>query len=311
MPLIDKSFVWMKHSFLTGVVIFFCNIGLFAQNAMIIADSLHVEGNYKIELKYRQSIYNSSPTNSGNIYNLACCYALLKNKDSAFYYLNKSIDLGQDEGWAVADCDLFNLHEDTRWGEIENKLENIYKEKNSKINTQLGWDIAKMFFKDQAHKAASDNIMKKYGIPSPQMDSCNRVIGNVDSLNILALEKIFDKYGWTNKELIGLEGSERVFIIILHAPLIYQVKYFEMVKNAVGQGDLQKSSIAYLTDKILIKEGKKQLYGTQLKYSHQTKSYEFKPIEDENNVNNRRKEYGLGPIEDYAKNFGFEYKTKP
>ena len=83
-----------------------------------------------------------------------------------------------------------------------------------------------------------------------------------------------------------------------------------MINTAISNGDIRKSSIAYLTDKILTKEGKKQLYGTQLKYSYETKSYDFKPIDDEKNVNKRRSEIGLGPLEDYAKNFGFEYKQK-
>ena len=81
-----------------------------------------------------------------------------------------------------------------------------------------------------------------------------------------------------------------------------------MIKMAVDSGDIKKSSLAYLTDKILTKEGKMQLYGTQIIYSLPNKIYEFKPIEDEQNVNVRRKDFGLGPIEEYAKHFDIEYK---
>jgi hypothetical protein len=269
--------------------------------------SLRAAGNYKLELEYHLAAYKINPINSANVYNMACCYALLKNNDSAFYYLDKSIELGQDDAWALVDCDLRGLHTDKRWNELEDKFEKIYRQKNTTINTDLGWEIANMYFEDQAPKAASDNIVAKYGRKSPQMDSINKVITTTDSLNMLHLEEIFNKYGWTNKQLVGLEGSDRAFIIILHAPLSYQKKYFEMIKTAVDKEDIPKNSIAYLTDKILTKEGKKQLYGTQLKYSYETKSYEFKPIEDEKNVNERRKEMGLGPIEEYAKNFGFGY----
>jgi hypothetical protein len=300
----------MKKSFLLLNIAVFYSISLSAQNKAYIIDSLRVAGNYKLELEYHLAAYKTNPANSANIYNMACCYALLKNNDSAFYYLDKSIELGQDDAWALADCDFHALHTDKRWKELENKLEKIYRQKNSTINTDLGWEIANMYFEDQAPKAASDNIVAKYGRKSPQVDSINKVITNTDSLNIIRLEEIFNKYGWTNKQLVGLEGSDRAFIIILHAPLSYQKKYFDMIKTAVNNGDLEKNSIAYLTDKILTKEGKKQLYGTQLKYSYETKSYEFKPIEDEKNVNERRKEFGLGPIEDYAKNFGFNYIKK-
>lgn len=306
----DKLTAFIKKSFLALGLFAFCSFRANGQNKSHISDSLRIAGNYNLELQYHLSIYKSNPTNSANIYNMACCYALLEKIDSAFYFLNIATDLGEDDGWALADRDLIKLHTDSRWKELNERLEEIYRKKNPGIDTQLGWEIAKMYFEDQAPKTASDNIAARYGIKSPQIDSINKVIANIDSLNMLHLEEIINKQGWPNKQMVGLEGSNRAFIIILHAPLAYQKKYFEMVRVAVHKGDIQKSSVAYLTDKILTKEGKKQLYGTQLRYSHQTKSYEFKPIEDEKNVNIRRSQWGLGPIEEYAKNFGIDYKLK-
>lgn len=282
----------------------------YAQDFSRIADSLRSLGNYKLELRYRRLSYQANPQNSAYVYNLSCCYSLLRNPDSAFIYLNEAIQLGKDDGWPLADYDFRNLHNDQRWREVEGKLKDIYIKKNSSKNPELGWQISKMFYEDQAPKVASDNIMEKYGIKSIQMDSINRIIANIDSLNMIKLEEIFKVHGWTGKELIGADAADKAFIIILHAPLFYQKKYLEMINIAVSKGDIRKSSTAYLTDKILTKEGKKQLYGTQLKYSHETKSYEFKPIDDEKNVNKRRSEIGLGPLEDYARSFGFEYRQK-
>jgi hypothetical protein len=111
------------------------------------------------------------------------------------------------------------------------------------------------------------------------------------------------------EKLVGEKGMTAVFLLIQHSPLEYQKKYFPQIEKSAYNGDIPLSDVAYLTDKILTKEGKKQLYGTQLKYSHETKSYKLKPIEDEKNMNERRRQVGLGPVEDYAKNFGFEYKS--
>ncbi len=55
-----------------------------------------------------------------------------------------------------------------------------------------------------------------------------------------------------------------------------------------------------------IKE-KKQLYGSQVVFN-KTADQEFYPIEDEKNVNIRRKKVGLGPMESFAENFGIDYK---
>jgi hypothetical protein len=297
-----------KKLFFTLTLCYLFSSILNAQNKLHVTDSLRTAGNYNLELKYHLLIYKDDPKFLANIYNMSCCYSLLKNSDSAFYYLNIAIDLGQNDGWALADYDLRNLHSEKRWKEIEKKLEKIYKEKDTTINVQLGWEISKMYFEDQAPKLASDNIMVKYGIESPQMDSINRIIATTDSINMLKLEKIIGQYGWTDKRLVGEDGASKSFIIFLHAPLTYQKKYFKFIEDAANKGDIEKQSIAYLTDKILNKEGKKQLYCTQLKYSIKTHSYELKPIEDEKNVNVRRLSMGMQPIEEYAKNWGINYK---
>jgi hypothetical protein len=57
----------------------------------------------------------------------------------------------------------------------------------------------------------------------------------------------------------------------------------------------------------LTKQGKKQIYGSQLKTNEKTGKYEFYPIEDEPNVNKRRVAIGLEPLEEYAKRFGLDY----
>ena len=57
--------------------------------------------------------------------------------------------------------------------------------------------------------------------------------------------------------------------------------------------------MAYLTDRVLVAEGKPQRYGSQFF----TVDGELKPrpIEDEANVDARRKEVGLGTMAQYTK----------
>jgi hypothetical protein len=56
-----------------------------------------------------------------------------------------------------------------------------------------------------------------------------------------------------------------------------------------------------------MRQGKKQIYGSQVVFS-KTGEPEFYPIDDEKNVNIRRKKVGMQPIEEYAKYFGIDYK---
>jgi hypothetical protein len=63
-----------------------------------------------------------------------------------------------------------------------------------------------------------------------------------------------------------------------------------------------------LTDRVLVGEGKKQLYGTQL--STKDGKLTPQPIEDETNVDVRRKEAGLQPLAEYIKFVEGMYKVK-
>jgi hypothetical protein len=100
-----------------------------------------------------------------------------------------------------------------------------------------------------------------------------------------------------------------VFLLIQHSPVEYQKKYFPQIEKSAYNGDIPLSDVAYLTDKILVGENKKQLYGTQLKHNKDG-SYELYPMEDEKNVNVRRSQFGLSSIEEYAKNFGIDYRRQ-
>lgn len=51
--------------------------------------------------------------------------------------------------------------------------------------------------------------------------------------------------------------------------------------------------------------GEKRLYGSQIQRTGDT--FVIYPIEDEPNVNKRRAEVGLQPLEEYVKQWGIEY----
>jgi len=65
------------------------------------------------------------------------------------------------------------------------------------------------------------------------------------------------------------------------------------MKPMVDTGEVTRIDYAYLYDRIAVAEHRKQLYGTQFKDG------EPQPIEDEANVDVRRKEIGLGTMAEY------------
>ena len=131
---------------------------------------------------------------------------------------------------------------------------------------------------------------------------------DLDGKNRQRLDEIVKQHGWPKKSVFGEEASGVAFLIVQHAELDYQKKYLPLIKEAVTQKEARRSDLAMLEDRILTREGKKQVYGTQLRLNQTTQRMELYPIEDEENVDSRRAAAGLEPLAEYLKRaFGIDY----
>ena len=65
---------------------------------------------------------------------------------------------------------------------------------------------------------------------------------------------------------------------------------------------------AYLIDRVNINSREKQVYGTQMQLNSDSTSYEPKPVIEPEQLNRRRKEAGLVPIEAYIKTMNDRYR---
>jgi hypothetical protein len=76
-----------------------------------------------------------------------------------------------------------------------------------------------------------------------------------------------------------------------------------LLKKALQDGDVSGQNYALLLDRVLVGEGKPQLYGTQALPFVQWTEQEPKlaPIEDEKNVDERRQKVGLPSLDEYRK----------
>jgi hypothetical protein len=157
--------------------------------------------------------------------------------------------------------------------------------------TAIKKELKAIFDRDQKTRTGSDSAAFMYYI-----DSCNQV----------QIKSMIAKYGWMGKSLIG-NYNQVLFIVIQHADSATQEKYFPILQQSVNEGESNASDMAMMQDRILMRRGKKQIYGSQVVYS-KTGEQIFYPIEDEKNVNVRRAKVGLQPMEEYGKYFGIDYK---
>ncbi len=160
---------------------------------------------------------------------------------------------------------------------------------------------------DQSSRLKINDISKEYGMQSPEMKQLWLDIERKDSINLVKVKHIIDNYGWLGPEEVGIEGSKTIFLVIQHADSLTQVTYLPLMREAVTQKKARPQHLALLEDRVLIKQGKPQIYGSQVKTNAAGKN-EFYPIMDEKNVNTRRASVGLEPLEKYARYFDITYE---
>lgn len=129
----------------------------------------------------------------------------------------------------------------------------------------------------------------------------------IDSTNLVQIRAIVDKYGWLGTSCVGNTYNQALFLVIQHANLAAQEEYFPLIQQSVEEGESNAAELAMLQDRILMRQGKKQLFGSQIILNNKG-GQELYPIEDEKRVNIRRQKVGLQPLEEYAKYFGIDYK---
>jgi hypothetical protein len=123
----------------------------------------------------------------------------------------------------------------------------------------------------------------------------------IDHENTKWLKTIIERQGWPGKVLVGEDGAHAAWLLVQHADLdlAFQKKCLPLLTTAVKKNDASGQDLAYLVDRVRVAEKKPQVYGTQL--DQVDGKLKPKPIEDEEHIDDRRKEVGLPPLSEYLK----------
>lgn len=130
----------------------------------------------------------------------------------------------------------------------------------------------------------------------------------IDAANTARMKEIIERHRWPGKSLVVADGASAAWLLVQHADQdrAFQKRCLELMKPAVKLGEASGKELAYLTDRVALAEGKKQIFGTQF---HQVGGkWEPKPIDDEANVDKRRADVGLMPMAEYRKQIESLYK---
>lgn len=162
------------------------------------------------------------------------------------------------------------------------------------LNKPLRAELQQMADRDQAVRART--------IKDPADTGAAYDMGYIDALNTSRMKQIVARYGWPGKSLVGKDGAANAWLLVQHADQDrpFQSSGLVLMQAAAERGEIDPSDMALLTDRVLLHQGKKQIYGTQF-LSVRDGQVTFKPIEDEANVDKRRQGVGLPPLDEYRK----------
>jgi len=127
-----------------------------------------------------------------------------------------------------------------------------------------------------------------------QYSETGKLDEQLDKSNTEKLKEIVSQIGWPTISKVGVDASYEAWLLIQHSPDIdFQKQCLELMKQE-KDGEIDKENIAYLEDRIRVREGKKQIYGTQ--YIRENGKRVLLPIEDPQKADHLRREMGIDII---------------
>lgn len=98
-----------------------------------------------------------------------------------------------------------------------------------------------------------------------------------------------------------------IWVVLQHSNVYFMKKYLHVLKYGSKEGLLPASRLALMEDRILVSDGKPQIYGSQV-YRDSHGKWHVYPIKDDVNVDKRRMNIGMQPLKDYLSKWGIVYK---
>jgi hypothetical protein len=301
-------------AFLFIYCILFYSFGLSAQPDSVYqsliarAGLFHLQGDYKNAITCYEQAFQREKPDALTAYKAAGMYSLAGDAEKAFYYLNLSLS----SGWTEADLlsldpyfDFLRSSSSKKCHQLEEQAR--LRESQYELTLQLPSlrkEINLMTINDQklryqSVQAESDSAREKV----------SREIGKADLANMARAKEILLRYGWPTISQIGRDGQNNLWLIVQHADhdILFQQQALRAMEKLKGTREINMENYAFLYDRVQCNLNYKQLYGTQVSWTHHGEASAFRPIENEYMTDELRKKIGLQPLRIYALTYGFVY----
>ena len=158
---------------------------------------------------------------------------------------------------------------------------------NLPLKEKLEW----IFERDQYSRFLWNQTVNRRSESPQRIEKLARQAMDTDSTNLLMVNEVLREGGFPRKSQVGEFALLAVWAVFQHNPLEQQKEFLPQLEEAVRCGDIAPMYLAMLKDRIDVREGRPQKYGTQ------SGPEGLCPLLDASRVNEWRKEVGLPPIE--------------
>ncbi len=124
---------------------------------------------------------------------------------------------------------------------------------------------------------------------------------DLQTVNTAKLKNLVQQYGWPSLSKVGKDAAQGAWLLVQHADndRAWQREALGLMEALTVSGDIDKSNIAYLRDRLSIAESQTQLYGSQGRCVAKNDWQPF-TIVDPEKIEVRRSEMNMTTLPEYV-----------
>lgn len=176
------------------------------------------------------------------------------------------------------------------------------------MDVDLHDELLRMAAQDQAvRRRLGRHARLAAGVPAAEQTPEERQdlawAREIDARNLVRIRAIVRRRGWPGRSMVGGDGAAAAWLLVQHASAdrAFQRACLTLLQAAVRAGEAPPMHLAYLTDRLLLADGLRQRYGTQLELVDGV--WQPAPLEDPERVDDRRRALGMEPLDAYRRLF--------
>jgi hypothetical protein len=114
----------------------------------------------------------------------------------------------------------------------------------------------------------------------------------VDEANARWMTGVLDRFGWPGWAAVGTEGARAAWTVAQHGSPELRSRALPLLAAAVIVADADPVCLAYLIDRVLVTDGRPQLFGTQYEYQAGS-GLRRCPVDHQQRVEHRLRHLGI------------------